>query len=97
MFALQYPSEFTKGGEVINQLDDYQLLKKDRTLITQLKFTVIIAEQFIHLETTLTNQNLFHEEIKSKMNSGDAFYHLTPIVRLPVCSPKIQILRYTKL
>jgi len=34
MFALQYPSEFTKGGEVINQLDDYQLLKKDRTLIT---------------------------------------------------------------
>jgi hypothetical protein len=31
------------------------------------------VEQFIYLGTTLTNQNSIHEEIKSRLNSGNAF------------------------
>jgi hypothetical protein len=33
------------------------------------------VEQFKHLETTLTNQNSIHEEIKSRMKSGNPCYH----------------------
>jgi hypothetical protein len=29
-----------------------------------------------YLGMTLTNQNLIHEEIKSRLNSGDTCYHL---------------------
>jgi hypothetical protein len=32
-------------------------------------------EQFTYLETTLTNQNCLHEEIKSKLKSGNTCYH----------------------
>jgi hypothetical protein len=31
--------------------------------------------QFKHLETTVTNQNLIQEEIKKRLNSGNACYH----------------------
>jgi hypothetical protein len=31
--------------------------------------------KFRHLGTTLTDQNCMHEEIKSRLNSGDACYH----------------------
>jgi hypothetical protein len=33
------------------------------------------VEQFRYLETTLTNQNSIHEEIKSRLKSGNACYH----------------------
>jgi hypothetical protein len=33
------------------------------------------VEQFKYLETTLTNQNYIHEEINSRLKSGNAFYH----------------------
>jgi hypothetical protein len=33
------------------------------------------AEQFKYLGKTLTNQNSFHEEIKSRFKSGNACYH----------------------
>jgi hypothetical protein len=33
------------------------------------------ASQFKYLETTVTNQNLIQNEIKRKLNSGDACYH----------------------
>ena len=33
------------------------------------------VEQFIYLETTLTNQNFIHEEIKSRLKSGHACCH----------------------
>ena len=32
-------------------------------------------EEFIYLGTTLTNQNCIAEEIKSRLRSGNAFYH----------------------
>jgi hypothetical protein len=31
--------------------------------------------KFKYLETTLTDQNCMHEEIKSRLNSGNACYH----------------------
>jgi hypothetical protein len=31
--------------------------------------------QFRYLGTTVTNQNLIQEEIKRRLNSGNAFYH----------------------
>jgi hypothetical protein len=33
------------------------------------------VEQFKYLETTLTNQNSIHEEIKSRLKSGNACFH----------------------
>jgi hypothetical protein len=34
------------------------------------------VSQFIYLGLTVTNQNLIQEEIKRRLNSGNAFYHL---------------------
>jgi hypothetical protein len=33
------------------------------------------VEMFRYLDTKVTNQNLFYEEIKSRFNSGNAYYH----------------------
>jgi hypothetical protein len=33
------------------------------------------VSQFKYLGTTITNQNLIQEEIKSRLNSGNACYH----------------------
>jgi hypothetical protein len=33
------------------------------------------VEQFRYLGTTITNQNLIQEEIKKRLNSGNACYH----------------------
>jgi hypothetical protein len=33
------------------------------------------VDEFKYLETTITNQNSFQEEIKSRFKSGNAYYH----------------------
>jgi hypothetical protein len=35
--------------------------------------------KFRYFETTLTDQNCMHEDIKSRLNSGNAFYHLVQL------------------
>jgi hypothetical protein len=39
--------------------------------------------KFTYLGTTLTDQNCTHEEIKSRMNSGNACYHSVQYSVLP--------------
>jgi hypothetical protein len=36
--------------------------------------------KFKYLRTTLTDQNYMHEEIKSRLNSGNACYHSVQIL-----------------
>jgi hypothetical protein len=38
------------------------------------------VEQFSYLGTTITNQNLIHEEIKRRLNSGNTCYHSVQIL-----------------
>ena len=47
------------------------------------------VEEFKYLGTTLTNQNSIAEEIKSRLNSGNACYIRCRIFCLPGCYPKI--------
>jgi hypothetical protein len=41
-----------------------------------------------NLDTTLINQNDIHDEIKNRLNSGNACYHHSTIFRLPVSYQK---------
>jgi hypothetical protein len=41
------------------------------------------AAQLKYFRTTVTNQNLIQEEIKRRLNSGNACYHSEPSVILP--------------
>jgi hypothetical protein len=42
------------------------------------------VEQFKYMGATLTKQNSIHEEIKSRLKSGNACYHSVQIFCLPV-------------
>ena len=48
------------------------------------------VEELKYLGTTLTNQNSIQEEIKSRLKTGNAHFHLVQNLRLPVRYPKIQ-------
>jgi L-asparaginase/Glu-tRNA(Gln) amidotransferase subunit D len=47
------------------------------------------AEEFKYLGTVLTNQNYIQKEIKSKLKSGNAFFHSMQNICLLVCYPEI--------
>ena len=53
------------------------------------------AEHFGYLGTTLKNQNSIQEEIKSRLDSGNACYRSVQNLLSPVCYSKI--LRYTEM
>jgi len=55
------------------------------------------VEKFKYLGTTLANQNSIQEEIKSRLKSGNACYHLVQnILSASLLSKNIR-LRYTEL
>ena len=57
---------------------------------------VLLLEPFKYLGTTLKNQNSIYEEIKSRLNSENACYHLVQILlstSLPSKNVKIEIYR----
>ena len=47
------------------------------------------VEEFKYLTTVLTNQNCIQEEIKCRLKSGNASFHLLKIFCVPVCYIKI--------
>ena len=51
------------------------------------------VEEFRYLGTTLTNHNSIQEEIKARLKSGNACYHLGQTFCLPACYPYINIHR----
>jgi hypothetical protein len=47
------------------------------------------VSQFKYMETTVTDQNLIQEEIKSRLNSGNACYHSVHLLVLKNVKIKI--------
>jgi hypothetical protein len=55
----------------------------------------VIVEQFRYLGMTITNQNLIQEEIKRRLNSGNAYYHsVQNLLSSPLLSENIKIRMY---
>jgi len=50
--------------------------------------SIEMVEKFKYLRTTLTNQNSFQEEIKSRLKSGMLAIIRCRIFCLPVCHPR---------
>jgi retron-type reverse transcriptase len=68
------------GLEVNVEKTKYMLASRDENAGQNRKIKIGIrsfenVSQFKYLGTTLTNQNLIQEEIKRKLNSGNACYH----------------------
>jgi hypothetical protein len=54
-----------------------------------------MVEQFKYLEIALTNQNYIHEEIKSRLKSGNACYHsLQNVLSSSLLSKSVKIKIY---
>jgi hypothetical protein len=68
------------GLEVNAEKSKYMLLSRHQNAGQNLNIKIgdrsfENAAQFKYLRTTVTNQNLIQEEIKRRLNSGDACYH----------------------
>jgi hypothetical protein len=77
--ALLYASKEV-GLEVNPKKTKYMLVS--RSQMTRQNYSTKVANRFFedvakfdYLGTTLTDQNHMHEEIKSRLNSGNACYH----------------------
>jgi len=55
------------------------------------------VEEFSYLGTTLRNQNSIQEEIKNRLKSGNACYHMAQNLLSSSLLSKLQRLRYTEL
>jgi ribosomal protein S2 len=78
------------GLEVNTQKTKYMLLSRDQN--AGQSYNIKIANRcfenvtkFRYLGTTITNQNLIQEKIKSRFNSGNACYHSVQKFFLLVC------------
>jgi hypothetical protein len=52
------------------------------------------VEQFKYLATTLTNQNSIHEEVKSRLKSGNACYSVQNLLSSSLLSKNVKIKIY---
>jgi hypothetical protein len=68
------------GLEVNTEKNKYMVLSRDQNAVKNHNIKIDNksferVEQFKYLGTTLTNRNSIQEEIKSRLKSGNAFYH----------------------
>jgi hypothetical protein len=88
------------GLEVNSEKTKYMLMsckkagQKHGIKIANRSFEVVA--KFQYLGTTLTDQNCMQEEIKSRLNSGNACYHSVQSLCLPACCLGMSRLKYTK-
>jgi hypothetical protein len=81
------------GLEVNTEKAKYMLLSRHQNAGQHYHITIgnrsfENVAQFRYLGTTITNQNLNQEEIKRRLNSGNAYYHLVQNLCLLVCCLK---------
>jgi hypothetical protein len=81
------------GLEVNSEKTKYMLVSRKKA---GQKHSIKIANRsfegvakFKYLGTTLTDQNCMQEEIKSRLNSGNACYHSVQSLCLPPCCPRM--------
>jgi hypothetical protein len=77
------------GLEVNSEKTKYMLMSRSQKIGQKHSIKIVNTSfedvtKFKYLGTTLTYQNCTHEEIKSRLNSGNTWYHLVQSL-LPSC------------
>jgi hypothetical protein len=90
------------GREVNTEKTNYILLSRHQNAGQNHDIKVVNlcfenVAQFRHLGTTIRNQNVIQEEIKRRLNSGNACYHSVQKLCLLVCCLKTYKLEYITL